>query len=102
MYVKAVDAAANTVTLAPERALYSRALVAGDINLIDRERITGTLRVRAKVRYRHQEQWASVRQEGARLRVVFDDPQRAITRGQAVVLYDGENVLGGGTIEDVE
>ena len=102
MYVKAVDAAANTVTLAPERALYSRALVAGDINLIDRGSITGTLHVKAKVRYRHQEQWASVRQEGARLRVVFDEPQRAITKGQAVVLYDGENVLGGGTIEDVE
>ena len=57
------------------------------------------MRVRAKVRYRHEEQNAVVTQTGPdRIHVVFDEPQRAVTRGQAVVLYDGDTVVGGGTI----
>ena len=57
-------------------------------------------RVQAKIRYRQTEQWATAVQTGPdELRVEFDEPQRAITPGQAVVLYDGEIVLGGGTIQ---
>ena len=61
------------------------------------------MRVTAKVRYRHKEQPATVTQTGPdSFRVVFDDPQRAITKGQAVVLYDGAAVVGGGRIDSVE
>jgi tRNA-specific 2-thiouridylase len=57
------------------------------------------MRVRAKIRYRQPEQPATVSPlEGDMFRVDFDSPQRAITKGQAVVLYDGELVIGGGTI----
>lgn len=100
MYVKAVDPKANTVTLAPDRELYSSTLTARDINLISVDRIDAPLRLKAKVRYRHEEQWATVKQTGDdELYLTFDQPQRAITKGQAVVLYDGDIVVGGGTIE---
>ncbi len=55
--------------------------------------------MKAKVRYRQAEQWATATVTApGRVRVVFDEPQRAITRGQAVVLYDGDTVVGGGVI----
>ncbi|MBQ0072303.1 MAG: hypothetical protein KBS81_10710, partial [Spirochaetales bacterium] len=61
---------------------------------------TVTFRAKAKIRYLHKEQDATIEPlEGGRVKVEFDEPQRAITPGQAVVLYDGNYVLGGGTIE---
>lgn len=100
MYVAKVTPDANTVTLAPEEELFSTTLIARDINLISVPRITEPMRVKAKARYRHREQWATVTQpDEDTLLVVFDEPQRAITRGQAVVLYDGDIVVGGGTIQ---
>ena len=54
----------------------------------------------AKIRYRHKEQPATAWMENGRLYVKFDEPQRAITSGQAVVLYDGDTVIGGGTITE--
>lgn len=102
MYVREVDPVMNTVTLSTDAELYARTLIARDVNLIPVPSVEGAMRVKARIRYRHREQWATVTQEedGA-LRVVFDEPQRAITRGQAVVLYDGETVVGGGTIDQV-
>ena len=99
MYVKEINVHDNTVVLARDAELFSRELTANDINLISVPRIEGEMRVKAKVRYRHQEQWATVTQpDDNTIRVVFDEPQRAITKGQAVVLYDGDIVVGGGTI----
>ena len=99
MYVTAIDPVKNTVTLGPHEALLSRELTARDINLISVPRIEGEMRVKAKVRYRQPEQPATVRQTGEdELRIVFDEPQRAITPGQAVVLYEGDCVVGGGRI----
>lgn len=99
LYVTAVDPETNTVTLGRNADLMARGLVAGAVNLIDRPSLDTPTRVTAKVRYRHAEQpalaWQS--QDGA-LHVLFDAPQRAITPGQAVVLYDGDTVVGGGTI----
>jgi tRNA-specific 2-thiouridylase len=100
IYVTAKDLAANTLTLGPEEDLYSTTLVAGDINLIALEKLERPLRARVKTRYLQAEQWATVEQTGEdRLRVAFDEPQRAITPGQAAVIYDGDLVLGGGTIQ---
>ncbi|MCD8149479.1 MAG: tRNA 2-thiouridine(34) synthase MnmA [Clostridiales bacterium] len=99
MYVKKIDPAANTVTLGTNEELFTTALTAKDINLISAEYLDAPMRVKAKVRYRHKEQWATAEQlDEDTLRVVFDEPQRAITAGQAVVLYDGDVVVGGGTI----
>lgn len=99
LYVTGVDIAANAVHLGPHEDLFSTTLTATDINLIAVERMEQPMRLKAKVRYRQPEQWATVEQTGDdQLRVVFDEPQRAITKGQAVVLYDGDVVMGGGTI----
>lgn len=103
MYVKSVDPETNTVTLGTEQELYTRSLVATGINLIAVPTLSGVVRVKAKVRYRQPEQWATVTQTGAdAFTVVFDEPQRAVTRGQSVVLYDGDLVLGGGIIADTQ
>ena len=100
MYVCAVNAEDNTVTLGRNDELFSKKLIAKDINLISRASIYEPLRVKAKIRYRQAEQWATaVQLDGDTLEVEFDEPQRAITRGQAVVLYDGDTVVGGGTIQ---
>ena len=93
----------NSVLLTGNDALFSRELFAENINLVALERLDGPLRCKARVRYRHREQAATVTSVGEdRIRVVFDEPQRAITPGQAVVLYDGDTVLGGGTITKTE
>ena len=76
-----------------------KTLYARRINLITTDRIEGSLRCSAKIRYRHKEQPCTVTQpEDDLLRVEFDQPQRAITPGQSVVLYDGDVVIGGGII----
>lgn len=100
VYVCAKDMAANTVTVGPNEALFSRALIASGWNWIAIEELTRPLRVCAKIRSRHAEQPATVYpMPGGAARVEFDEPQRAICPGQAVVLYDGDTVLGGGTIQ---
>lgn len=100
MYVLSVDAEANTVTLGTQEGLYSRELIAEDFNWISGEPPKGTLRCTAKVRYRHKEQPALAEAlSDGRVRVIFDEPQRAITPGQSAVLYDGDTVLGGGVIQ---
>jgi tRNA-specific 2-thiouridylase len=99
MYVCAVRPESNSVVVGTEDKLYSNDIVARNINLIPVETIDAPLRVTAKIRYKQPEQQATVWQPDAdTLRVEFDKPQRAITRGQAVVLYDGDTVIGGGTI----
>ncbi len=100
MYVKKIDVGNNTVTLAPNASLFSRELVASDLNWIQIPGIRDEIRVRARVRYHHKEQPATVTPiEDGRIRVVFDEPQRAITSGQSLVMYDGDTVVGGGIIE---
>ena len=99
LYVKEVRPDDNTVILCKSDELFTTSLLANDINLISTDRIDAPMRVTAKVRYRQTEQPATVVQEDDNtIRVDFDEPQRAITKGQAVVLYDGDIVVGGGTI----
>ncbi|MBQ3426842.1 MAG: tRNA 2-thiouridine(34) synthase MnmA [Clostridia bacterium] len=99
MYVCGIDSAENQVILGDNADLYSDRLDAEDINLIAADKLDNPIRVEAKVRYSQSAQPATVWQTGEdRLHVEFDEPQRAITGGQAVVLYDGDVVIGGGTI----
>ncbi len=103
VYVCAKDMAKNTVTVGPNQALYSTVLIAKDWNWLPFEDLTAPMRVTAKARYRHLEQPATVYpMENGMARVEFDAPQRAITPGQAVVLYDGDMVVGAGTIVNAE
>lgn len=99
MYVLAKNARENSVTLGSNEELFAREMLADRVNLISIERLSAPMRVQAKTRYRHAAQPATLfpAAEG-RVRVVFDEAQRAITPGQAAVFYDGELVVGGGTI----
>ena len=100
LYVRAKDAASNTVTLCPESGLYSKTLTASRANLIAVGKLDRPTRLRAKIRYRAAEQPATVEQLAEdKLRIEFDEPQRAVTPGQSVVLYDGNYVVGGGVID---
>lgn len=99
MYVAAKNPAANTVTLCEDEELYHKNLEAGDFNWIGPEEFQSPMSISAKIRYKHREQPAIIRQTGPdTVHVEFNVPQRAIARGQSVVLYDGDLVLGGGII----
>lgn len=103
LYVCAIDKEKNTVTLGKESELYSQILTAKDVNFISVPYIDRPHRLKAKVRYRGEEKWATVKCTNIyTIRVEFDEPQRAITKGQAVVLYDGDTVVGGGMIKETE
>jgi len=99
VYVCAKDMQRNTVTVGPNEALFSSALLAADWNWFPFEHLTEPISVTAKIRHSQFEQSATVYPEAnGCARVEFDAPQRAITPGQAVVLYQGNMVIGGGTI----
>ena len=102
VYVCAKDMEKNTVTVGPSEALFSDTLIAQDWNWFPFPALTEPLRISAKARYNQPPQPATVYPESdGRAKVVFDAPQRALTPGQAVVLYDGDLVVGGGTITEV-
>lgn len=102
LYVTGKDMNSNTVFVGSESDLYSDMLYAEDINWISVLGTGSPMRVKAKTRYRQKEQWATVYPQGEdRIKLIFDVPQRAITVGQAVVMYDGDIVVGGGTITAV-
>ncbi len=89
----------NTVTLTTDAELYSKELTATKLNFLYNN-FDESLRVMAKIRYRHTPAPATlIRLENDRIKLVFDEPQRAIAPGQSVVFYDGDIVLGGGIIE---
>ena len=102
MYVCGKDMQANTVTVGPESELFDRIVYAEDVNWIAIPALTGPLRVTARTRYHQAEQQAIVYPAENGFRLEFDQPQRAPTPGQAAVLYQGDVVLGGGTITRVE
>lgn len=103
VYVCRKDMQANTVTVGPESMLFATTLIADNWNFFPFEHLTEPINVTAKARYRHTPQPATVYpMEDGKAKVVFDTPQRAITPGQAVVLYHGDMVIGGGTIIEVK
>ena len=98
-YVTRVDPVSNTVTLSFGEGLFTDTVTVREPNLIAVDRIEGEMRVQAKIRYRHPAQPAVVTQPDENTLVLkFDAPQRAVTAGQAAVLYLGDTVLGGGVI----
>lgn len=89
----------NTVVLGSNEDLMADEVIAEDVNLISVAQITEPMRVTAKIRYNQNDEPAVVYpMDDGKLRFVFDRPQRAVTSGQAVVFYDGDIVVGGGTI----
>ncbi|MBR6595376.1 MAG: tRNA 2-thiouridine(34) synthase MnmA [Oscillospiraceae bacterium] len=102
VYVCAKDMEKNTVTVGPNESLFATTLLARDFNWIALESLTEPTAVTARARYNQKEQPATVYPaENGLVKVVFREPQRAMTPGQSVVLYQGDMVLGGGTIDQV-
>ena len=99
LYVTDIEPASNTVVVGRKEQIYDTELIADNINWISIDRPEHPISVKAKIRYRHAEAEATVEpQEDGLVYVKFSLPQAAITPGQSVVFYDGDKVLGGGTI----
>ena len=99
-YVCRIDAEKNQVVLGRNEDVFSAYAKATDFNWISGEPPAEDIRCRIRLRYKQKEQWATVHPIGSdAVEVFFDEPQRAITPGQAAVLYDEDIVLGGGTLE---
>ena len=102
MYVTAIDSKTNTIQIGPDTDLYHRTLIAGQVNWGKISNVDGFMPVQAKVRYKDEATEALLSLEDSeKIRVAFNEPKRAITPGQSVVVYDGEDVLCGGIIEKV-
>lgn len=98
-YVISKDTGTNTVTLGSEEDLYKDTLEAGDLNMIAVEKLNAPMKALVKTRYSQKETEALLHQvDEDKIVVEFNNKQRAITPGQAVVFYDGDIVIGGGTI----
>lgn len=99
MFVCEIRPETNTVVLGDNEDLFTTTLTVKDINLISVPEIKEPKKYKVKVRYRQQEEPATVQQlDKDTLKIMFDTPQRAITKGQAAVIYDGDTVVGGGVI----
>lgn len=99
MYVIAKNAEDNTVTVGENSDLYSDNLTAKELNWIAIDKLTGSIRCKAKTRYSQAEQECIIYpQSDGSVKAVFSEPQRAITKGQRVVFYDNDTVIGGGVI----
>ncbi|MDD6485120.1 MAG: tRNA 2-thiouridine(34) synthase MnmA [Clostridiales bacterium] len=100
MFVMKINPQDNTITLGEKGMEFSSSLIASEVNFISGEMPKEPIRVQAKVRYQASPASATVYpMEDGRIKVEFDEPQRAITPGQSVVLYDKDTVLGGGIVE---
>ena len=99
LYVLNIDPASHRVTVGADAELASRTLRARQLNWIGIADRTGSMRVLVKIRHRHEPAWATLEPAGAdEVLATFDEPQRAVTPGQAAVFYDGDEVVGGGWI----
>ncbi|MEK6656654.1 MAG: tRNA 2-thiouridine(34) synthase MnmA [Nitrospirota bacterium] len=99
LYVVDIDAKSNRVILGDEDELFKDELIAEDINLIAIERLAAPMDVFAKIRYRNPAVPAEIKPyDEGKIKVKFKEPQRAIAKGQSVVFYDNDIVIGGGII----
>jgi tRNA-specific 2-thiouridylase len=99
LYVIQISGANKQVIVGGEENLYSRTLRARRVNLIAVDDLREPLRVTVKIRHRHEPAAATIERTGDDgILATFDEPQRAITPGQAAVFYDGDTVVGGGWI----
>lgn len=102
LYVCSVDPVRNEVCLGGNEDLFTDTVYAEDVNFISIPKLDGHIRVTAAVRYHGRELPADLYPTEKGIKLVFDSPQRAVTAGQAVVMYDGDTVVGGGTIVHTE
>ena len=103
LYVMALDIETNTVTAGYKEDVFSRGLIAERINWIPSNPLSKSMKVKVRIRSNHREASAELsayREDSRCVQVVFEEPQLAVTPGQAAVFYDGERILGGGWIRN--
>jgi tRNA-specific 2-thiouridylase len=101
LYVLQTDVKNGQVVVGRQEELMKRGLIAKSLNWISMERPAQSLRVKAKIRNRHEAAAATLSPDGPdSVYIEFDEPQRAITPGQAVVFYQEDCVVGGGWIKE--
>jgi tRNA-specific 2-thiouridylase len=104
LYVLNIDPVSHRVTLGADEELATRTLRARGLNWISIPELTSPMRVRVKIRHRHEPAWATLEPANSaeagsdEVIATFDEPQRAVTPGQSAVFYDGDEVVGGGWI----
>lgn len=98
LFVLGFDKENNQVIVGEESELYKKEVIVSDINLLLFDKIKGELEVEVKTRYSVKQARAKISQQGDLIKVVFDEPQRAITPGQSAVFYIDDIVVGGGII----
>lgn len=99
LYVVAIDKERNAVIAGNKEDVYGQKLMANEVNYISLEKLTASIQARVKIRYNMMETPATITPLSKnQVQVKFKEPQRAITPGQAAVFYDGDIVIGGGTI----
>jgi tRNA-specific 2-thiouridylase len=104
LYVLQIDPASHRVTVGADEELATRSLRARGLNWISIPALTRPMRVRIKIRHRHEPTWATLEPTNPapagedEVTATFDEPQRAVTPGQSAVFYDGDEVVGGGWI----
>jgi len=102
LYVVAIDSTNNTVIVGEKKDVFAGEFIVSDLNWIAFAKITEPLSLKTRIRYLHAEAEAVITPiEDDKINVKFVEPQMAVTPGQAAVFYDGEVVVGGGTIERV-
>ncbi|MDI6799506.1 MAG: tRNA 2-thiouridine(34) synthase MnmA [Actinomycetota bacterium] len=100
LYVIELDPVKNRVVVGENEELYKKSLIAKDLNFIAFDELNTEMKVEAKIRYNMEAKAALMRSiDGARMEVIFDETERAITPGQSVVCYQGDVLIGGGVIE---
>lgn len=102
VFVTDINPLTNTVVLGSEEDIFKTELIAKDTNFIPFDKLEDTIEVEAKIRYsaRREKAWITPLEDG-RVKVKFENKQRAITRGQSVVFYDKEYLVGGGIIDEI-
>jgi len=99
LYVIQIEPGSRRVTVGSDAEATTRMLRARELNWIAIPSLEGEMRVRAKIRHRHEPAWATIRRVGPEeVEACFDEPQRAVTPGQSAVFYDEDEVVGGGWI----
>ncbi len=102
LYVTAIDAETNRIEVGNEEALYHSVLIASNVNMQKYPDCRLPMRVNARIRYKDKGGMATIQEvDDGKVKVTFDESRRAITPGQSVVFYEGDDVVGGGVIDRV-
>ncbi len=100
LYVKKIDIETNRIVVSEQKNLFSKGLIASDLNFIAVDKLDRPCKVKTKIRFRHNEVGATVFPlDQSKIKILFDTPQMSVAPGQSAVLYSEDSVFGGGIIE---